>query len=163
MPWFWSDQYDRKVQLAGRICLGVMLPLFLLGCSTERTLDRLGLEAALTEQLLPDNPGLPNKVTCPEVAEPAPAMTFMCQAALGEQTVEVEVVLGGTDEALTSTASIEARLVAANEIGALLAMTFGDELGVVTSVDCGQAVVALPEGDTLTCAATDPTGVVRRF
>ena len=156
---------DRVSQVRTRLALVVVaFGVVLSGaCATERTLDRSGLEASLVEQLLPEYPGLVTGVACPAVPEPAPAVTLTCQAMLGEQLVDVDVVLGGTEGELTSTASIAARLVAAEEVATLLATTFGAELAIPTRVDCGQAVAALPEGDVLTCYATDPDGVVRRF
>lgn len=135
----------------------------LVGCSTGRDLDREALEADIADQLVPDHPGLVSRVACPEIAEPSPGDAFVCQATLGEQAVEVDVVLGGTDDELTSTASIASRLVAASEVAALMAATFGDEIGIPTSVDCGQAVRALAAEESLRCDATDPTGVVRPF
>ncbi len=132
-------------------------------CAGTTRLDRAALENEIEAQLLPGYPGQISSITCPEVDEPAPGQAFTCAAILGDQVLDVDVVLGGTDDALTSAASVDARFVASNEVAALLAATFGSEIGIPTSVDCGQPVIALPEGDTLICEATDPRGVVRSF
>jgi hypothetical protein len=143
--------------------VAVAIAALVAGCSTERSLDRATLEAEVAAQLLPDYPGLVTAVTCPDLAEPAPLDRFDCQAMVGAQNVSVAVELGGTLEELTAAASVDARLVAASEVAALLSATFGDEIGIQTGVDCGQPVVALPEDEPVRCSAIDPTGVVRQF
>ena len=53
--------------------------------------------------------------------------------------------------------------MAINEVAALLAATFGDEIGVFTTVDCGQPVLVLNPEESVVCRATDPAGVTRAF
>jgi Domain of unknown function (DUF4333) len=141
--------------LVGSVALG--------GCSTERSLDVDLLEANIADQVLVEYPGAVGSVSCPEVAEPAPGDGFECIASLGDEAVVVQVVVGGTVDALTTDASIDARFVAVNEIAALLAATFGDEVGLATAVDCGSPVVVLGPDELIRCAATDPSGVTRFF
>ena len=89
---------------------------------------------------------------------------MLCVASLDEgQVIDVNVEVGGTIDELTSTASIDARFVAINEVAALLAGTFGDEVGLATSVDCGRAVLVLDADEPVLCRATDPSGVTREF
>jgi len=82
---------------------------------------------------------------------------------MGDLVLDITVELGGTSENLTSTASVDARFVAINEVAALLAATFGDEVGMVTGVDCGGPVVVLLVDDPVICRATDPSSITRDF
>lgn len=139
-----------------------MLLLFV-GCAGQRQLDGSTLEAEIASQLLPEYPGAIRSLSCPDSNDPQPGQSLLCIATLGAQVIDVNVVLGGTTEELTSTAKIDDRFVAINEVAALLAATFGDEVGIATSVDCGQPVVVLAPDETVLCTATDPTGIARLF
>lgn len=141
----------------------VLIALAITACSGQPRLDRKQLEAEIDAQLLSEYPGQISSITCPDLDDPVPGNSFVCAAILGNEVLDVQVVLGGTAEELTASASVDARFVAVNEIGALLAATFGDEIGIPTSVDCGQPVLVIPEGEAVRCAATDPSGVVRTF
>lgn len=141
---------------------GVLL-LLLPSCGVTRTLDGAHLEADIGDQLLPDHPGVIRSISCPDPEDPQPGQSVLCVATLGGQVIDVNVVLGGTAEALTSTASVDARFVAVNEVAALLAATFGDEIGLRTRVDCGQPIVVLAVDEPVACTATDPSGVSRTF
>jgi hypothetical protein len=132
-------------------------------CSVDHTLDGAQLEADIGAQLLPDFPGAIRSISCPDSSDPEPGQTLLCVATLGAQVIDVNVSIGGTEDALTTTATVDARFVAINEVAALLAATFGDEIGLVTSVDCGQPVLVLDIGDPVVCKATDPSGVTRNF
>ncbi len=132
-------------------------------CGVERTLDGTQLEADILAQLLPSYPGAIRSVSCPDAVEPEPGQSVLCVATLGAQVIDVDVLIGGTEEALTTTATIDARFVAVNEVAALLGATFGEEIGLVTSVDCGQPVVVLEPDEPFVCNATDPSGVTRSF
>lgn len=137
--------------------------LLFAGCGVDRTLDGTALEADIAAQLLPEYPGAIRSVSCPNSSEPMPGQTVLCVATLGAQVLDVNVVIGGVEDALTTTAAVDGRIVAINEVAALLAATFGDEIGLVTSVDCGQAVMVLDVDDAVICEATDPSGVTRAF
>lgn len=143
--------------------IGCALLLLLASCGVDRTLDGTQLEADIGAQLLPEYPGAIRSISCPDSTNPEPGQTLLCVATLGAQVIDVNVVVGGTAEALTTTATVDARFVAVNEVGALLAATFGDEIGLVTSVDCGQPVMVLAVDDTVPCEATDPSGTTRTF
>jgi len=82
---------------------------------------------------------------------------------MGSTVLDVTVEIGGTEESLTTSASVDARFVAVNEVAALLSATFGDEIGIVTSVDCGEPVMVLAETEPVVCTATDPSGAARSF
>jgi hypothetical protein len=142
------------------LCLGVLL---LASCRTDRSLDANQLERDLAAQILAEYPGAIDSVRCPEIPEPIPGDSFDCIARLGDAVIVVAVVVGGTVEALTTEASIDARFVAVNEVAALLAATFSDEVGLATSVDCGRPVMVLEPNELIRCAATDPAGVTRFF
>ncbi len=146
-----------------RLTVGVLVALMLGACSVEHTLDGDRLEAEIAAQLLPEYPGAIRSISCPNPPDPAPGQTVLCVATLGAKVIDVNVVLGGTDDALTATASVDARFVAVNEVAALLAATFGDEIGLATRVDCGQPVVVLDVDEPVACNATDPSGVTRTF
>ena len=141
------------------ICLSVLA----VSCGGGQTLDADRLEAEIGAQLLPDFPGAIRSISCPDAPDPAPGQTFLCVATLGAQVLDVDVVIGGTADALTTTASVDARFVAVNEVSALLAATFGDEIGIVTGVDCGQPVMVIEADQSVECAATDPAGITRMF
>lgn len=126
-------------------------------------LDAAQLERDIAEQLLPEYPGAIRSVSCPATADPQPGGSLLCVATLGSDVIDVRVGIGGTEDALTTRASVDARFVAVNEVAALLAATFGDEIGLVTSVDCGQPVLVLDENEPVVCRATDPSGVTRAF
>lgn len=132
-------------------------------CSGARTLDGDQLEADIRAQLLPQYPAAIRSVSCPNAADPAPGQTLLCIVTIGSQVLDVRVEVGGTTDELTTTASIDARFVAVNEVAALLAATFGDEVGLVTSVDCGQPVMVLAADEPVRCDATDPSGITRAF
>lgn len=137
--------------------------LVIASCGVDHTLDGAQLEADIGAQLLPDYPGAIRSISCPDTPDPAPGQTLLCLATLGGQVIDVNVAIGGTEEALTTTATVDARFVAINEVAALLAATFGDEIGLVTSVDCGQPVLVLELEEPVVCRATDPSGVTRSF
>jgi len=141
----------------------VAVALVLSSCGVDRTLDGSQLEADITAQLLPEYPGAIRSVSCPNSSDPVPGQSLLCVATLGAQVLDVNVTIGGTTDALTSTAAVDGRFVAVNEVAALLAATFGDEIGLVTSVDCGQPVIVLDEDDAVVCEATDPSGMTRAF
>jgi len=141
----------------------LMATLLFASCGVERTLDGTQLEADIGAQLLPQYPGAIRSISCPNSADPQPGQSVLCVATLGGQVIDVNVELGGTAEALTTTAIVDARFVAVNEVAALLAATFGDEVGLVTSVDCGQPVMALATDESVPCEATDPSGITRTF
>jgi|GEM_PF-797040 hypothetical protein len=145
------------------VAIAFVFALALSACGVERTLDGAKLEADITAQLLPGYPGAIRSVSCPNSADPQPGQSLLCVATLGGQVIDVNVELGGTAEALTTTAAVDARFVAVNEVAALLGATFGDELGLVTSVDCGQPVMVLDVDQPVVCEAIDPSGVTRAF
>jgi hypothetical protein len=145
------------------VAVAIACALTLSACAVERTLDGAQLETDITAQLLPGYPGAIRSVSCPDSADPQPGQSLLCVATLGGQVIDVHVDLGGTAEALTTTATVDARFVAVNEVAALLAATFGDELGLVTSVDCGQPVMVLDVDEPVVCEAIDPSGVSRAF
>lgn len=126
-------------------------------------LDGSQLEADIGEQLLPGYPGAIRSVSCPDTVEPMPGDDVLCLATIGDQVLDVRVELGGTEEELTSVAAVDGRFVALNEVAALLSATFGDEIGIVTSVDCGQPVMVLAADEPVRCDATDPRGITRVF
>ena len=132
-------------------------------CGVDHTLDGAQLEADIGSQLLPGYPGMIRSISCPDSPDPEPGQTLLCLATLGGEVIDVNVSIGGTEDALTTTATVDARFVAINEVAALLAATFGDEIGLVTSVDCGQPVLVLDVEDPVVCKATDPSGVTRNF
>lgn len=137
--------------------------LALVSCRTDRSLDTDQLERDLAAQILAEYPGAIQSVRCPEIPEPMPGDAFDCIARLDDAVLVVAVVVAGTAEALTTEASIDARFVAVNEVAALLAATFSDEVGLATSVDCGKPVIVLEPGQLIRCTATDPAGVTRFF
>lgn len=141
----------------------VVVLSLLASCSVDRTLDGTQLEADIGAQLLPEYPGAIRSISCPNTADPQPGQSILCVATLGGQVIDVNVELGGTVDALTTTATVDARFVAINEVAALLAATFGDEVGLVTSVTCGQPVMVLAVDETVACEATDPSGITRIF
>ena len=105
-----------------RHALGLLVALSLVSaCGVERTLDGEQLEAEISEQLLPQFPGAIRSVSCPDSPEPMPGQSLLCVATLGVQVIDVDVVIGGTEDALTTTATVDARFVAVNEVAALLA------------------------------------------
>lgn len=132
-------------------------------CGVDHTLDGAQLEADIGAQLLPGYPGAIRSISCPDSSDPEPGQTLLCLATLGAQVIDVDVSIGGTEDALTTTATVDARFVAVNEVGALLAATFGDEIGLTTSVSCGQPVLVLAVEDPVVCKVTDPSGVTRNF
>ena len=145
------------------IGVAILVALLAGACATERTLDGARLESEILEQMS-DMVGGVRSVNCPDTPDPAPGMDVLCVASLDAgQVIDVDVRLGGTAEELTSTASVDTRFVAVNEVAALLAGTFGDEVGLATSVDCGRAVLVLEEDEPVLCRATDPSGVTREF
>jgi len=148
-----------------RLRLGAWCALALLAasCGVESSLDGTQLEAEIQEQLLPGFPEAIRSVSCPDPADPVPGQQLLCVATLGAQVLDVNVVIGGTEEALTTTATVDARFVAVNEVAALLSATFGEEVGLTTSVDCGQPVLVLAADESMLCKATDPSGVIRSF
>ena len=141
----------------------VAVVLLLTGCGVDRRLDSEALEGEIQATLLPSYPGVIRSVSCPDAPDPAPGQSLLCVATLGGEVIDVNVEIGGTEEALTTTASVDARFVAVNEVAALLGATFGEEIGIVTSVDCGQPVVVLEPDESVLCRATDPSGVTRSF
>lgn len=158
---------DRPGHPVAAVRLGVALTILLVlvasACAADHTLDGSLLEADIADQLLPDYPGVIRSVACPDPPDPAPGLEVLCVATLGADVIDVNVVLGGTEDALTATASVDARFVAVNEVAALLAATFSDEVGLATRVDCGQPVMVLEPDDPVICTATDPSGVGRDF
>lgn len=140
-----------------------MLTLLVGSCSVEHTLDGSRLEVEISEQLLPDHPGVIRSVSCPDPPDPAPGQQVLCLATLDGEVVDVRVLLGGTEEELTATATVDVRFVAVNEVAALLATTFSDEVGLATRVDCGRPVVVLEPDEPVVCTATDPSGTARQF
>jgi hypothetical protein len=151
----------QKSLAAATVLMAVVLSFA--SCGVDRTLDGTQLEADIGAQLLPQYPGAIRSISCPNSADPQPGQSVLCLATLGGQVLDVNVELGGTAEALTTTATVDARFVAVNEVAALLAATFGDEVGLVTSVDCGQPVMALDADESVPCEATDPAGITRIF
>jgi len=141
----------------------VALALTVAACGTDSALDSEQLEADIAEQLLPEFPGAIRSVSCPNDISAVPGQTVLCLATLESDVIDVTVRVGGTEDALTTRASVDVRFVAVNEIAALLAGTFGDETGIATSVDCGQPVVVLEPDDAIICRATDSSGVTRSF
>lgn len=135
----------------------------LAACSTERRLDVETIEAGVFAQLFPEHPGLVSAVNCPELIEPMPGQRFSCATQIGEQIIDVPVVLGGTIEALEATVELDDRFVRAGEIADLLAETFTTEIGISTAVDCGQPVLVLEPGSALLCTAVDTSGAMRQF
>ena len=148
---------------ARRPILTIAALLVLAACGGERTLDGSQLERDISSRLLPEHPGMVRSVACPDTADPLPGMAVLCLATLGDEVIDVNVVLEGEPGALSARASISERFVAVNEVAALLAATFGDDLGLVTAVDCGRPVVLLAPDETVVCDASDPSGVVRSF
>lgn len=132
-------------------------------CGVETTLDGSQLEQEILSELLPDYPGAIRSVSCPDTPEPQPGQELLCLATMGGQVLDVNVTIAGTVDALTTSASVDARFVAVNEVAALLSATFGDEVGIATSVDCGAPVLVLAETEPVVCTATDPRGVDRIF
>lgn len=149
-----------KIFAAG---VAVTAALVLSSCGADQMLDAGRLEQEITEQLLPQYPGAIRSVSCPATTDPQPGQSLLCVATLGSDVIDVRVTIGGTEEALTTDANVDARFVATNEVAALLAATFGDEIGLVTSVDCGQPVLVLAVDEPVVCRATDPAGVTRAF
>ena len=143
--------------------VAIGLLLLLASCGVDRSLDGAQLEADIGAQLLPEYPGAIRSISCPNSADPQPGQSILCVATLGGQVIDVHVELGGTAEALTTTATVDARFVAVNEVAALLAATFGDEVGLATSVDCGQPVMVLAVDESVACEAIDPSGITRTF
>lgn len=137
--------------------------LLLTACSVERSLDAESLSTQIQAQLFPEHPGLVSDVNCPRLLDPAVGDTFSCAAQIGAQIVDVPVVLGGDEENLTAASVLDERFVPAQQLADLLAATFTAEVGLITSVDCGQPIVVLEAGETLICTATDPSGVSRQF
>ncbi|MEM7092468.1 MAG: DUF4333 domain-containing protein [Actinomycetota bacterium] len=146
-----------------RISLIVALLLVLSACSVERALDGDGLAAQVQEQLFPEHPGLVSAVECPSLIEPQPGDSLACGAQLGSQIIDVEVVLAGTVDDLRAEAVVDDRFVAASHLAELLALTFSAEIGLATTVDCGQPVLVVEPGAPIVCIATDPSGVQRSF
>ena len=153
----------RRVAARSTAAALVICVLLAPGCGVDRTLDADRLEAEIQGQLLAQYPGTIRSVSCPSPQDPEPGQQLLCVATMGDQVIDVNVELGGTEDALTSRATVDARFVAINEVAALLAATFGDEVGLVTSVDCGQPVMVLQVQDSVSCDATDPSGVTRSF
>lgn len=137
--------------------------LLLAACSVERSLDADALSEQIQAQLFPEHPDLVTDVNCPRLEDPAVGDTFACAAQVGAQIVDVPVVLGGDADNLTARSVLDDRFVPAQQLADLLAATFTAEVGIITSVDCGQPVVVLDAGETLICTATDPAGVSRQF
>ena len=147
-----------------RTLVALLVAALLLGaCSVERSLDADSLSEQIQAQLFPEHPDLVSDVNCPRLLDPAVGDTFSCAAQIGSQIVDVPVVLGGEADNLTSTAVLDERFVPAQQMADLLAATFTAEVGIITSVDCGQPVVVLEPGETLICTATDPAGVSRQL
>ena len=147
-----------------RTLVALLAAALLLGaCSVERSLDADSLSEQIQAQLFPEHPDLVSDVNCPRLLDPTVGDTFSCAAQIGSQIVDVPVVLGGDADNLTSTAVLDERFVPAQQMADLLAATFTAEVGIITSVDCGQPVVVLEPGETLICTATDPAGVSRQF
>jgi len=141
----------------------LVVALLVSACGSERALDGAQLEADIADQLLPQYPGAIRSVSCPDTVDPLPGVALLCVATLGAQVLDVNVQVGGTEDALTTTATVDGRFVAVNEVAALLAATFGEEIGLVTSVDCGQPVMVLDATEPVVCEATDPSGATRAF
>ena len=167
----WPPRSDPLSKQAGhtrtfvllRLVAGLAFIAVVAACSASNSLDSAALEADIAEQLLPQYPGAIRSVACPSVEDPVVGQELLCVASLGAQVIDVDVTIGGTAEELTTTATVDARFVALNEVAALLGATFGDQVGLVTSVDCGQPVVVLAQDETVICTTTDPSGVVRDF
>ena len=90
------------------VAIAFVFALALSACGVERTLDGAKLEADITAQLLPGYPGAIRSVSCPNSADPQPGQSLLCVATLGGQVIDVNVELGGTAEALTTTAAVDA-------------------------------------------------------
>ena len=82
-----------------------MATLLFASCGVDRTLDGTQLEADIGAQLLPQYPGAIRSISCPNSADPQPGQSILCVATLGGQVIDVNVELGGTAEALTTTAT----------------------------------------------------------
>jgi hypothetical protein len=133
------------------------------GCSTERSLNQRSIEIDIAAQLFPEHPGLVSDVACPSVDEPMPGEQVTCVARLGAQNADVAVTLGGTIDALTATAALVDRFVDVQSVAALLAETFTDEVGISTTVDCGQPILVVEPNEAIVCTASDPSGRSRLF
>ena len=103
----------------------------LAACSTERRLDVETIEAGVFAQLFPEHPGLVSAVNCPELIGPMPGQRFSCATQIGEQIIDVPVVLGGDEENLTASSVLDERFVPAQQLADLLAATFTAEVGIV--------------------------------
>lgn len=147
-------------------------------CSTARTLDVAALETEIAAQVAQGRAGV-DAVVCPVVEEPAAGTSFVCVAELGPMSVDVDVTLeapaaadpasddaaadDAAPDALVASAVVRERLVAADEVAALLASTFSSEVQITTSVDCGHPLVAVAPTASVRCTATDPSGLMRQF
>ncbi len=146
-----------------RIVLASLVALLLVGCLGPERLDRVAVEQSIQSELLPAHPGAIGDVVCPEMDNPAPGMSMQCVAQLGSHPLPVLVVVGGDTDTLTTELRVADRLVDAGEVSSLLESTFSNELGIITSVDCGHIVVAIGEGESIVCNAIDPSGMQRSF
>lgn len=141
------------------LVVGLAVAVFLSSCAPRGGLDVPALEADLVVSVLPDSPGVISGVDCPEPLDPEPGEQVLCTATIGRQLAEIELTFGA--ERGSATASVVSQLVAATEVERLVATQFVDDLGLTTTVDCGQPIVVVAADRTVRCTAIDHRGVER--
>lgn len=129
------------------------------GCAPAGGLDVAAMESDLVSTLLPDTPGAVSAVECPDPLDPAPGDQVLCTASIGRQSAEIELTFGAERGAVS--AVILSRLVGATEIERLVATRFVEDLGLTTTVACGQPIMVVDPEGTVRCTAVDPRGVER--
>lgn len=128
------------------------------GCSSVRVLDSAHLQRQVQAELLQLHPELSVQVRCASLEEPQVGDEVECQALIGNQSVQVDVVLAGVEDQLEATLVSTVRLVHVDAAALMAARQFESDLGIETALDCSQPVIALAEHDWVQCVAQDSSG-----
>ncbi|BBY53403.1 DUF4333 domain-containing protein [Mycolicibacillus koreensis] len=152
------------MRMTGSLLSAVLLAP-LAGCSLLSSSggpDYGKLESAIHDKLVEEYAGIghePSEVTCPRPKEtPKAGEVFVCTTHVDgndDLTVHIEVTAGDDGRADFKTVDTLYDLPDAAE---KLGTQISEDQGFAVTVDCGQGVKVVAEGDSFECTATDPAG-----
>ncbi|MEE9416559.1 MAG: DUF4333 domain-containing protein [Acidimicrobiales bacterium] len=138
-----------------RLALAVFggMAIALSACGSDRLDDELLLQA-IPEAVLPDQPDLLEGLACPSPIEIGEGVTAHCTARIGGVSVNIEIEQTNAEGGVIAT--LAETLFDVVETSAKLGDRFEAELGVPTTVECGEPPLRVLEvGMKLTCTAAD--------
>jgi len=143
--------------LTGALVMGLLIGVAGCGVSPSHTISSTSAAGQIQAQLASRYPGSHPSVTCPGQVPDRVGTTFVCQATLAGQRVDLDATVTGGGGSFTVTP--RAAIVSPAKAAGVLAGEISRQTHAAVTVDCGKApdLVVAVHG-SFDCTATMPGG-----